>query len=125
MKPYRGIVKGNTVILEETPEGAEGSTLRLTPKGNVIRGGFGSTFRRIVCHSGCQEPETCELRNVCPYTAVFHPFVPEDSEKISKNRLYLVSQRILMRRSTDSNSGSPVKTVASSRWAVATQNASA
>ncbi len=25
MKPYRGVVKGNTVILEETPEGAEGA----------------------------------------------------------------------------------------------------
>jgi hypothetical protein len=25
MKPYRGIVKGNTVILEETPEGARGA----------------------------------------------------------------------------------------------------
>ena len=25
MKPYRGIVKGNTVILEEMPEGAEGA----------------------------------------------------------------------------------------------------
>jgi hypothetical protein len=24
MKPYRGVVKGNTVILEETPEGAKG-----------------------------------------------------------------------------------------------------
>jgi hypothetical protein len=55
-------------------------------KGNVIRGGFGSTFRRIVCHANCREPETCELRNVCPYTAVFNPFVPEGSEKISKNR---------------------------------------
>jgi hypothetical protein len=55
-------------------------------KGNVIRGGFGSTFRRIVCHANCREPENCELRNVCPYTAVFQPFVPEGSEKISKNR---------------------------------------
>ncbi len=55
-------------------------------KGNVIRGGFGSAFRRIVCHANCREPETCELRSVCPYTAVFHPFVPEGSEKISKNR---------------------------------------
>ena len=55
-------------------------------KGNVIRGGFGSAFRRIVCHGKCQDVETCELRNVCPYTAVFHPFVPERSEKISKNR---------------------------------------
>jgi CRISPR-associated endoribonuclease Cas6 len=55
-------------------------------KGNVIRGGFGSTFRRIVCHANCREPETCDLRFVCPYTAVFNPFVPEGSEKISKNR---------------------------------------
>ena len=55
-------------------------------KGNVIRGGFGSTFRRIVCHANCREPESCEFRNVCPYTAVFQPFVPEGSEKISKNR---------------------------------------
>jgi len=55
-------------------------------KGNVIRGGFGGTFRRIVCHANCREAESCELRNVCPYTAVFQPFVPEGSEKISKNR---------------------------------------
>ena len=55
-------------------------------KGNVIRGGFGSTSRRIVCHANCREPESCELRSVCPYTAVFQPFVPEGSEKISKNR---------------------------------------
>jgi hypothetical protein len=55
-------------------------------KGNVIRGGFGSAFRRIVCHANCREAESCELRNVCPYTAVFHPFVPEGSEKISRNR---------------------------------------
>jgi len=55
-------------------------------KGNVIRGGLGSTFRRIVCHANCREAESCELRNVCPYTAVFQPFVPEGSEKISKNR---------------------------------------
>jgi len=25
MKPYRGFIKENTVILEETPEGAEGA----------------------------------------------------------------------------------------------------
>ncbi|HXG53732.1 MAG TPA: CRISPR system precrRNA processing endoribonuclease RAMP protein Cas6 [candidate division Zixibacteria bacterium] len=54
-------------------------------KGNVIRGGFGSTFRRIVCHSGCREPATCQLRNVCPYVTVFHPFVPEGSERLSRN----------------------------------------
>ena len=55
-------------------------------KGNVIRGGFGNTFRRIVCHATCRDPETCELQSVCPYTAVFQPFVPEGSENFSKNR---------------------------------------
>ncbi|MGH7828716.1 MAG: CRISPR system precrRNA processing endoribonuclease RAMP protein Cas6 [Candidatus Binatia bacterium] len=55
-------------------------------KGNVIRGGFGSAFRRLVCHSNCRDPERCDLRFVCPYTAVFHPFVPKASEKISRNR---------------------------------------
>ena len=25
MKPYRGVIRGNTVVLEETPEGAEGA----------------------------------------------------------------------------------------------------
>lgn len=33
-------------------------------EGTVIRGGFGSVFRRIVCHANCREPETCELRSV-------------------------------------------------------------
>jgi hypothetical protein len=63
-------------------------------KGNVIRGGFGSVFRlsagaqaeRIVCHANCREPARCDLRSVCPYTAVFQPFVPAGSKKISKNR---------------------------------------
>ena len=55
-------------------------------KGNVIRGGFGSTFRRIVCHAHCREPESCELRNVCPYTVVFQPVVPAVFEKIIKYR---------------------------------------
>jgi len=55
-------------------------------KGNVIRGGFGSTFKRLVCHASCRDPEICDLRQVCPYTAVFHPFVPADSEKIRLNR---------------------------------------
>jgi hypothetical protein len=45
--------------------------------------------------------------------------------EIGQKSDYLVSQRILMRDSTDSNSGSLVKTVASTRWAVAAQKASA
>ena len=61
----------------------------------MIRGGFGSAFRRrdsrtvfvivVVSKRPCDEPETYELRSVCRYVAaVFQPFVPEGSEKISR-----------------------------------------
>lgn len=56
-------------------------------KGNVSLGGFGSACRRIVCHANRRGPESCELRSVCPYTAVFQPFVPVGSEKIGKKRV--------------------------------------
>jgi hypothetical protein len=55
-------------------------------KGNVIRAEFGSAFRRIVCHATCREAESRELRNPCPYTAAFHPFVPEGWKKIDRDR---------------------------------------
>jgi len=32
-------------------------------KGNVIRGGFGSTFRRIVCHGNCREPGLSRIKS--------------------------------------------------------------
>lgn len=40
---------------------------------NVLRGGFGSTFRSIACTPGCVAPETCENRASCIYAAVFEP----------------------------------------------------
>ena len=57
-------------------------------KGKVIRGGFGSTFGRIVCHANCREPEICELRNVCPYTALFQPFVPEGRRSSARTGIF-------------------------------------
>lgn len=38
----------------QMPAYNKGSTARLTPKGNIIRGGFGSAFRRIVCYASCE-----------------------------------------------------------------------
>jgi hypothetical protein len=45
----------------QMPAYNKGSTLRLTPKGNVIRGGFGSTFRRFVCH--CSHKDRARVRD--------------------------------------------------------------
>ena len=38
----------------------------------------------VVSKRPCDEPESYELRSVCRYAAVFQPFVPEGSEKISR-----------------------------------------
>jgi hypothetical protein len=53
-------------------------------KGNVIRGGFGGAFRRIVCHAACRRiasSAACVRTRRC-----FQPFVPEGSEKMCQIR---------------------------------------
>ncbi len=41
--------------------------------GNVLRGGFGTIFRRLACGPHCASAKTCELRDVCPYARTFEP----------------------------------------------------
>src|SRR5712692_6858715 len=41
--------------------------------GNVVRGAFGTIFRRIACIPGCGEAQTCEIRESCPYARIFEP----------------------------------------------------
>ena len=52
-------------------------------KGAVLRGGFGSVFRRTICcqrhHRTC---EPCPLRYVCPYPLLFEPSPPPGSEAL-------------------------------------------
>lgn len=55
-------------------------------KGNTIRGGFGTLFRRLVCVDHRLECVACELRYQCAYTQVFNPFVPPGAERLSKNQ---------------------------------------
>jgi hypothetical protein len=55
-------------------------------KGNTIRGGFGTAFRRLVCIDLRLDCAACDLRYICPYTRVFNPFVPPEAERLSKNQ---------------------------------------
>jgi hypothetical protein len=55
-------------------------------KGNSLRGGFGSAFRKLVCVDLRWECAACTLRYNCPYTKVFNPFVPPDAPQLSRNR---------------------------------------
>jgi hypothetical protein len=40
---------------------------------NILRGAFGTIFRRIACLPECREPEVCPLEGACPYEQVFAP----------------------------------------------------
>jgi hypothetical protein len=55
-------------------------------KGNSLRGGFGTAFRRLVCVDMSWECATCTLRYQCPYTQVFNPFIPPDAPQFTGNQ---------------------------------------
>jgi hypothetical protein len=40
---------------------------------NIVRGAFGSIFRRLVCMHDCTDTLTCERRATCAYAQVFEP----------------------------------------------------
>ena len=41
--------------------------------GNVLRGAFGSNFRRLACIPNCSEAKSCEISNQCAYALTFEP----------------------------------------------------
>ncbi len=41
--------------------------------GNIVRGAFGSIFRKLVCMPSCREARNCEVHSTCPYALVFEP----------------------------------------------------
>jgi hypothetical protein len=56
-------------------------TLRLpTFKVSALRGGFGHTFKRLVCAQPRQCQEYCQRGNACPYGYIFETAPPDDSE---------------------------------------------
>ena len=40
---------------------------------NILRGAFGTIFRRIACLPHCQNAQTCDHRLTCPYARLFEP----------------------------------------------------
>lgn len=41
--------------------------------GNIVRGAFGSIFRKLVCIPSCRDAKICDVRSTCPYARVFEP----------------------------------------------------
>ncbi len=41
--------------------------------GNILRGAFGSIFKKIACTSECADARSCEMRSQCAYARIFEP----------------------------------------------------
>ena len=56
-------------------------------KGSTLRGGFGQVFRRTVCAQREQEScKECLLHETCPFSRLFDPSPPADSEVLRTHR---------------------------------------
>lgn len=54
--------------------------------GSTLRGGFGRSFRRIVCFNHKISCPNCLLRERCVYAYVFETSPPKDSERLRKSK---------------------------------------
>ena len=69
-----------------TLEAVERIELTRFNKGITLRGAFGSSFRRLVCHDLKAECHKCTIHACCPYGFIFTPMVPTDAERLRLNR---------------------------------------
>lgn len=57
--------------------------LHLPPyKGSTLRGGFGTTFKRLVCFQPGACQKCCQLGNTCPYGYIFETSPPAGSQAL-------------------------------------------
>lgn len=57
--------------------------LPLMTRGSVLRGAFGITLRRLVCHDLTLACRACPLEATCPYPQTFEPRPPAGAERLS------------------------------------------
>lgn len=46
--------------------------------GNIVRGAFGTIFRKLVCIPSCRDAKICDVRTTCPYARIFEPYAARD-----------------------------------------------
>ena len=59
-------------------------------KGSTFRGGFGSTFKKVVCALKRNDGKDCLLRQRCVYAYVFETFPPDNTEVMGMNKYQTV-----------------------------------
>lgn len=55
-------------------------------KGATFRGGFGNTFKKVVCINKDKECKDCILKPKCIYSYIFETTPPVDTEKLRKSK---------------------------------------
>lgn len=53
-------------------------------KGSTFRGGFGTTFRKIVCTTKSRSCQECIVKQKCPYSYIFETPTPRDTQIMRK-----------------------------------------
>lgn len=43
---------------------------------NILRGAFGTIFRKLACRPDCPGAKACDIRRQCPYARIFEPTAP-------------------------------------------------
>ncbi|MDD5435104.1 MAG: CRISPR system precrRNA processing endoribonuclease RAMP protein Cas6 [Nitrospira sp.] len=59
-------------------------------KGSTFRGGFGITFKKVVCALKRNDCKDCILRQRCVYAYVFETFPPDDTKVMGMNKYLTV-----------------------------------
>jgi len=62
------------VLCELRPEGVV--SIPAEQRGNLLRGAFGTLFRRLVCDPACSGYERCPRKGTCPHELLFAPKWP-------------------------------------------------
>jgi hypothetical protein len=62
------------VLCELSPEGL--ISIAVEERGNLLRGAFGTLFRRLVCDPACHDAEHCPRAGTCPHELLFAPKWP-------------------------------------------------
>jgi hypothetical protein len=70
-------------------------------KGSTFRGGFGNTFRRVVCALKRQDCTDCMLKAKCIYAYVFETFPDGDAELMHMNRYSKIPHPFIIRPPED------------------------
>lgn len=62
------------VLCELRPEGLV--SIAVEERGNLLRGAFGTLFRRLVCDPACSDAAHCPRNGTCPHELLFSPRWP-------------------------------------------------